>query len=57
LYAGGSKYAPREYAAEVQGMVRVLRARYGLTSRETAPRAAPGDAHARGVQQAAFDWT
>ena len=34
LYAAGSKYASRAYAAEVQGMVRALRARYGMTSRE-----------------------
>src|SRR5918994_567894 len=34
LYAAGSKYASRDYASEVQGMVRALRARYGMTSSE-----------------------
>jgi DNA repair photolyase len=56
LYAGGAKYASREYATEVQGMVRALRARYGLTSREPAVREAPADTTSDAAQQAAFDW-
>ena len=31
------KYAPQEYRKQVQGMVRVLQDRYGLTPRERAP--------------------
>jgi DNA repair photolyase len=57
LYAGASKYADREYAAEVQGMVRALRARYGMASRERA--AEPDgceDAAPPQMQQAAFAW-
>jgi DNA repair photolyase len=59
LYGGGSKYAGREYVAEVQAVVRFLRGRYGLTSRE-APRggeagpAAPAAAPA--PQQPSFAW-
>jgi DNA repair photolyase len=60
LYAGGSKYAKREYAADVQGMVRALRARYGMTSRERAPRdagpAAPAQAPQPPREQATFEW-
>src|SRR5215204_5210952 len=41
LYVGGSKYASRDYATEVQGMVRVLRERYGMTTSERPPREAP----------------
>ena len=59
LYGGGSKYASREYVAEVQAAVRLLRARYGLTSREeprggesvpAAPSAPPPP------QQSSFAW-
>ena len=41
LYA--RKYPPDAYRKEVQGMVKVLQARYGLNKRERAPEAeAPG---------------
>jgi DNA repair photolyase len=57
LYAGGSKYARRDYASAVQGMVRALRGRYGMTSRERAPQgAAQADAPRPPEQQAAFEW-
>jgi DNA repair photolyase len=55
LYAGGSKYARRDYATEVQGMVRTLRARYGMTTSDRPPRearATPPAPH----EQSAFDW-
>ncbi len=55
LYAGGSKYARRDYATEVQGMVRALRARYGVTTSERPPQEAPASAPAP-REQAAFDW-
>lgn len=58
LYAGGAKYAPRDFSAGVQGMVRALRARYGMSPREpdkTPLRAAPQPAHDDQVQQQ-FAW-
>ena len=61
LYEDGAKYAPREYVAEVQAAVRLLRARYGLTAREPAP---PPDAAAsapaetgRQPRQPSFSWS
>ena len=54
LYAGGSKYANRDYATEVQGMVRALRARHGITATECTPRESPARAEPPG--QAAFEW-
>jgi DNA repair photolyase len=56
LYAGGSKYARRDYATEVQGMVRSLRARYGMTTGERTPREALESQPAPG-EQTAFDWS
>jgi DNA repair photolyase len=56
LYAGEAKYAAREYAAEVQGMVRALRSRYGLTPREPPARESPADTTADETQQPAFEW-
>ena len=50
LYA--KKYAPEEYRKQVQGMVRVLQERYGLTPRER--RAAHG--RAREAEQVGFAW-
>ena len=59
LYGGGSKYASREYVAEVQAAVRLLRGRYGLTSRE-APRGEEAvsarPAAEPTAQQASFAW-
>jgi DNA repair photolyase len=55
LYAGGSKYARRDYAAQVQGMVRALRARHGMTSSERTPREAP-EIPPPPPEQPAFDW-
>src|SRR4051794_13705198 len=55
LYAGGSKYAKRDYATEVQGMVRALRARYGMDAGERAPRETPARAEPA-PRQAAFEW-
>jgi DNA repair photolyase len=58
LYAGGSKYAKRDYAAEVQGMVRALKARYGLASGEREPRkVAETDVPEPRQAQAAFEWS
>ncbi len=57
LYAGGSKYATREYATEVQGMVRALRARYGMTPSERPPRQTrEPDAPPPPTPQGAFEW-
>src|SRR5215213_3381541 len=55
LYAAGSKYASRDYASEVQGMVRALRARYGMTSSERPSREVRDSPPPR-CEQAAFDW-
>jgi DNA repair photolyase len=55
LYAGGSKYARRDYTTAVQGMVRVLRERYGMTPSERPPREAP-ERPPLPREQAAFDW-
>jgi DNA repair photolyase len=56
LYAGGSKYARRDYAADVQGMVRALRARHGMTSTER-PRQEARESPPARREQAAFDWS
>ena len=57
LYAGGSKYAKREYAAGVQGMVRALRVRYGLMTREREPRDTPERDHSAATpEQGALEW-
>jgi DNA repair photolyase len=55
LYAGGSKYAKRDYATKVQGMVRALRARHGMTAGERAPREAPVRAEPAPAQ-ATLEW-
>ena len=40
------KYAPQDYRKQVQGMVRLLQERYGLTRREREPhKEEPGEAH------------
>jgi DNA repair photolyase len=62
LYAGGAKYVPRDFSARVQGMVRALRARHGMTARESNERPrrggeaeeTPGTPKAPGQQQ--FSW-
>jgi len=57
LYAGGSKYATREYATEVQGMVRALRARYGMTTSERPPRhTRESNAPPPPTPQGTFEW-
>ena len=57
LYAAESKYAKPEYATDVQGMVRALRARYGLTAREREPQETlQADAPGPQRRQAAFEW-
>jgi DNA repair photolyase len=56
LYAGGSKYASRDYATEVQGMVRTLRARYGMTTSERPSREEVSAAPPPPPEQAAFEW-
>jgi DNA repair photolyase len=55
IYAGGSKYASRDYATEVQGMVRTLRARYGMTTGERPSREVPV-APPPPREQATFEW-
>jgi DNA repair photolyase len=46
------KYAPQEYRKQVQGMVRLLQERYGLTHREREPhKEEPGEA-----EQVGFAW-
>jgi DNA repair photolyase len=51
----GSKYPPNAYRQELQGMVRVLQERYGLSRRETAGGPdAPEDT--TGPEQAGFAW-
>jgi DNA repair photolyase len=60
LYGGGAKYASREYVAEVQAMVRLLRARYGLTARESPPALPEAAVTQTAVgpqpEQASFTW-
>ena len=52
LYA--KKYPPNEYRKEVQGMVRVLQQRYGLTRREDVNEK-PDDVQ-REAEQVGFAW-
>jgi DNA repair photolyase len=54
LYTG--KYPPHAYRKEVQGMVRVLQQRYGLTRREEAGAPAPGPQEPGEPEQVAFGW-
>jgi len=56
LYA--KKHAPARYRREVEAMVRVLQARYGLNARGTAPGTAPepGSNAAPPPQQVGFAW-
>ncbi len=44
LYAGSAKYVPRDFSTKVQDMVRGLRARYGMSPRESKQRAGRGTA-------------
>jgi len=46
------KYAPEEYRRQVQGMIRVLQNRYGLTPREREPHKEEG----REAEQVGFAW-
>jgi DNA repair photolyase len=53
LYA--KKYAPEEYRKQVQGMIRVLQDRYGLSKRENAVRENRAD-EKREAEQVGFAW-
>jgi hypothetical protein len=50
-----SKYPPTAYRKELQGMVRVLQDRHGLSPRETGGRP-DGRADPTGPEQAGFSW-
>jgi DNA repair photolyase len=54
----GSKYPPKAYRQELQGMVRVLQERYAVAPRETpgAPQGLEGPAEAAGPEQVGFKW-
>jgi len=54
LYA--KKYPPNDYRKEVQGMVRVLQQRYGLTRREDATENEKPDAGPQAAEQVGFAW-
>jgi DNA repair photolyase len=54
LYA--KKYPPTEYRKEVQGMVRALQQRYGLTRREDAAERDKPDAAPPEAEQVGFAW-
>jgi DNA repair photolyase len=47
LYAGGAKYVPRDFSTKVQDMVRGLRARYGMSPRESKERTRRGEKQER----------
>ncbi len=49
------KYAPEDYRKQVQGMVRVLQDRYGLTKRENAVRETLAEG-TNGAEQVGFAW-
>jgi len=49
------KYAPQEYRKQVQGMVRVLQARHGLSGREDANRVGPVEDRNE-AEQVGFAW-
>jgi len=46
------KYAPQDYRKQVQGMVRLLQERYGLTKREREAH----QAELREAEQVGFAW-
>jgi DNA repair photolyase len=50
------KYAPREYRKQVQGMVRVLQARYGLQKRQEADAEHASAAASHQTEQVGFAW-
>jgi hypothetical protein len=53
----GRKHAPTAYRSQVQGMVRMLQARYGLAGRRPVDTAAlPPATSAPELEQAAFAW-
>jgi len=54
LYA--KKYPPNDYRKEVQGMVRVLQQRYGLTRREDATENEKADAGPQAAEQVGLAW-
>jgi DNA repair photolyase len=54
LYA--AKYAPQEYRKQVQGMVRALQQRYGLSKRQDADRDAKPHDEAMEPEQVGFRW-
>jgi DNA repair photolyase len=54
LYA--AKYPPKAYRREVQGMVRALQQRYGLTRREDAHAGRGEEEEVREPEQVAFGW-
>ncbi len=54
LYA--KKYPPEAYRKEVQGMVRALQQRYGLTRREEAGAKETADTEPRDPEQVGFAW-
>ena len=54
LYA--TKHPPSAYRKEVQGMVRVLQDRYGLSKRENPPRTGASAEPSAEPEQAAFAW-
>jgi hypothetical protein len=49
-----SKYPPTAYRKELQGMVRLLQQRQGLSGRDTAGR--PDEPEAAGPEQGGFSW-
>jgi DNA repair photolyase len=50
------KYAPREYRAQVQGIVRALQDRYGLGTRKKADAEHPSAAASSETEQVGFAW-
>jgi DNA repair photolyase len=61
LYAGGAKYVPRDFSTKVQDMVRGLRARYGMSPRESKERTRRGEKQERvsadgASEQRQFSW-
>ena len=51
----GSKYPPAAYRKELQGMVRMLQERYGLSRRDTAG-GTDGSGEATEPEQVGFAW-
>jgi hypothetical protein len=50
------KHPPRDYRAQVQGMVRVLQDRYGLATRKEADAEHPSAAAPSETEQVGFAW-